>query len=156
MSEQVIKKRKRWLAVLLTFLMPGLGHIYCGRIVKGIFLFFAFAVIGNIESKIIINHFSMSPILWFTCINLIIVIPLMMHAGHIAKFKSDNYVLKDYNKWYVYVLLFFLPSILNTYSHLYFREKEDFETGDYEMMMGQIAGFKVVGAEHYMGVYRAQ
>lgn len=39
---------------------------------------------------------------------------------------------------------------------LYMREKEDFETGDYEMMMGQIAGFKVVGAEHYMGVYRAQ
>jgi hypothetical protein len=39
---------------------------------------------------------------------------------------------------------------------LYMREKEDFETGDYELMMGQIAGFKVVGAEHYMGVYRAQ
>jgi hypothetical protein len=39
---------------------------------------------------------------------------------------------------------------------LYMREKEDFESGDYEIMMGQIAGFKVVGAEHYMGVYRAQ
>ena len=39
---------------------------------------------------------------------------------------------------------------------LYMREQEDFETGDYSMMMGMIAGFKVVGAEHYMGVYRAQ
>ncbi|MBZ9622853.1 hypothetical protein G9F71_008305 [Clostridium sp. FP2] len=39
---------------------------------------------------------------------------------------------------------------------VYMREQEDFYTGDYDLMMGMIAGFKVVGAEHYMGVYRAQ
>ncbi|MBU3186648.1 hypothetical protein [Clostridium estertheticum] len=39
---------------------------------------------------------------------------------------------------------------------LIMREHEDFETGDYEMLMGQIFGSAVVGAEHYMGVYRAQ
>jgi hypothetical protein len=39
---------------------------------------------------------------------------------------------------------------------VYMREQEDFESGDYDLMMGMIAGFKVVGAEHYMGVYRAQ
>lgn len=36
---------------------------------------------------------------------------------------------------------------------LYMREHEDFETGDYEMMMGQIFGAKVVGSEYYMGIY---
>ena len=38
---------------------------------------------------------------------------------------------------------------------LIMREQEDFETGDYEMLMGQIFGSAVVGAEHYMGVYKA-
>lgn len=37
---------------------------------------------------------------------------------------------------------------------LIMREHEDFETGDYEMLMGQIFGSAVIGAEHYMGVYR--
>ena len=37
---------------------------------------------------------------------------------------------------------------------LIMREHEDFETGDYEMLMGQIFGSAIVGAEHYMGVYR--
>ena len=36
------------------------------------------------------------------------------------------------------------------------RENEDFKTGDYEMMMGIMFGAAVVGAEHYMGIYRIQ
>jgi hypothetical protein len=38
---------------------------------------------------------------------------------------------------------------------IYFREKEDFETGDYEMMMGMIYGAKVLSiGPVYMGMYK--
>jgi len=35
------------------------------------------------------------------------------------------------------------------------REQEDFNSGDYDLMMGLIVGAKVVGSELYMGVYKA-
>jgi len=39
---------------------------------------------------------------------------------------------------------------------LIMREHEDFESGDYEMLIGQIFGSAVVNPENYMGIYRAQ
>ena len=40
--------RKPWLAVLLSVAATGLGHLYCGRLAKGLILFFvSFAVLNT-------------------------------------------------------------------------------------------------------------
>jgi signal peptidase I len=49
------KPRKAWLAGLLSFLMIGLGHIYNGKLIKGLLLYFAGqSLIGAIVISIVI------------------------------------------------------------------------------------------------------
>ena len=101
-------KRWPWAAVTLSVIMTGLGHIYCGRIVKGLalafisciflpFIFGAFSVShSSIRIAVIIAALSASSLVWLYAI---------IDSGYTAKRTADSYRLKDYNRWYVYVIL---------------------------------------------------
>jgi len=101
-------KRWPWAAVTLSVIMTGLGHIYCGRIVKGLalafiscilipFLFGAFSVShSSIRIVVIIATLLAFSVVWLYAI---------IDSGYIAKRTPENYILKDYNRWYVYVIL---------------------------------------------------
>lgn len=69
-----VRKRKRWLAGLLAFLLPGIGHMYLGLMVKGIviMLLLAFNITGivfvateghNVLSVVLLS--LMIPIIYF-------------------------------------------------------------------------------------------
>ncbi|MCP4612322.1 MAG: signal peptidase I [Planctomycetes bacterium] len=101
-------KRLPWLAVVLSWIMAGLGHIYCGRFVKGLIftflvcifipVFFGALSVGpsSVRIIVIILSFLISIIIWLVAI---------IDSWHTAKHTSASYTLKDYNHWYVYVLL---------------------------------------------------
>ncbi len=111
MSEETVNIKNRrlpWLAVLLSWIMAGLGHIYCGRFVKGLIftflvcifipLFFGALSVGpsSIRVIVIIISFVISIVVWLVAI---------IDSWHTAKHTSAGYTLKDYNRWYVYVIL---------------------------------------------------
>ena len=50
MAEEINSKYRRHptAAVVLSLIMPGLGHIYCGRMVKGLILAFLAGISGPI------------------------------------------------------------------------------------------------------------
>ncbi|KPL23077.1 MAG: hypothetical protein AMJ75_06760 [Phycisphaerae bacterium SM1_79] len=108
---QTENKRWPWVAVTLSVIMTGLGHIYCGRIVKGLvlafiscilipFLFGAFSVShSTIRIAFIIAALLASSVIWLFAI---------IDSGYIAKHTTENYIPKDYNRWYVYVILILL------------------------------------------------
>lgn len=123
MSEPILKKRKVWVAVLLSFLLPGVGHIYCGRIVKAIAaMFLMYALIPAIFISALEIHFSIILLIISCAIYLMLGLYLIIDSGLIAKYKSENYVLKDYNKWYIYILLIILIGSICNYSSFYFRD----------------------------------
>ena len=105
---QTEHKRWPWVAVTLSVIMTGLGHIYCGRIVKGLvlafisciltpFLFGVFSVShSTIRIAVIIVTLLASSVIWLYAI---------IDSGYIAERIKENYTPKDYNRWYVYVIL---------------------------------------------------
>jgi signal peptidase I len=111
MAEVIVQTKNRrwpWLAVTLSVIMAGLGHIYCGRFVKGLiltFLTYIFVPVlfgtlsvshSSVRIAVIIISFSVSTVIWLFAI---------IDSWYTAKRTAENYALKDYNRWYVYVLL---------------------------------------------------
>jgi signal peptidase I len=88
--------------------MAGLGHIYCGRFIKGLIftflvcifipVFFGALSVGPSSVRVIVIILSL-------LISIIIWLVAMIDSWLIAKHTSAGYTLKDYNRWYVYVLL---------------------------------------------------
>lgn len=100
------KKRKPIIALLLSILSPGLGHIYVGKLKKGIILRFI------IEFIILILIFggifsTFKGLILVLCIDVILSIIIMFDSIIIAK-KTDNPILKSYNRWYYYIAFYIL------------------------------------------------
>jgi len=111
MAEAIVQtknKRWPWLTVTLSVIMAGLGHIYCGRFVKGLVLAFLTCIFvpvlfgrlsvsnDSVRIAVIITALFASSAVWLFAI---------IDSGYTAKHTADSYTLKDYNRWYVYVLL---------------------------------------------------
>jgi signal peptidase I len=98
-----------WLAFALSFLASGVGHIYCGRIVKGLFLYSARVLLpllcilaafvqpsnGVLVSLILLPAAAMVVIFFYAPID----------AYAIAKRAGADYKLKEYNRASLYWLL---------------------------------------------------
>lgn len=127
LTTEVKNRRQPLLAVVLSIVMPGLGHVYCGRIAKGLVLaFLSVILIPVILVVLSVSHSSVRivvvivALLAFLAIWLIAIIDSWRTARH----TKVIYVLKDYNRWYVYLILVLMsmassPLIaLNVRSHL--------------------------------------
>lgn len=106
------KPRKKWLAAFLTLLTIGLGHIYCGKIKKGVSLFvvqhllmlFSFFVLKIVPSLI--------GLAFFTVIIILYVFYCLFDVLKISKENSMSYEIKKYNKWYFYTLIVILSLLI--------------------------------------------
>lgn len=111
MSEPTIGKRKRrkpLTAAVLSLIEPGLGHIYCGRIVKGAVLAFLSSIfIPVIFATLLVSHSSVriTVIIASLLASLVVYLVAVIDSWYTAKHTAADYALKDYNRWYVYLLL---------------------------------------------------
>lgn len=94
-------------AIILSIAATGLGHIYCGRLLKGLILFFAgfaFAPIIVITAR---NAASPSMLVLVIASLLLlagIFIYAFIDAGLLARKMGPGFQLKEYNRWYIYLL----------------------------------------------------
>ena len=107
-AENIKHRRLPWSAVVLSLIMAGLGHIYCGRFVKGLVLAFLSCVFvpvlfgtlsvsnSSVRIAVIIAALLASSAVWLVAI---------IDSWYTARHTADSYTLKDYNRWYVYMLL---------------------------------------------------
>ena len=98
-----------WVALALSFLSSGVGHIYCGRIVKGLFLYSARSLLPLL---CIIAAFAqpsngvlLGLILVPAAATVIIYLYSPIDAYAIAKRAGPDYKLKEYNRASLYWLL---------------------------------------------------
>jgi signal peptidase I len=105
---EVKNRRRPWLAVIASLIMPGLGHMYCGRIVKGLVL----AFLCGILVPVVFGALSVSR----STVHMVVIIPALLaylvvwliaiiDSWYTARHTAAGYILKDYNRWYVYVIL---------------------------------------------------
>ena len=115
--------RKASTAILLSLIMPGLGQIYCGAFAFGLII----ALIGIILIPAVgISIASENTLLIaLSCISAaIFTLTVIIEATIRAKRTDAAYELKEYNRWYIYLLLIFismggsLPTALVVKAHL--------------------------------------
>jgi signal peptidase I len=129
MDEQVVQnryKRRIWLAILLSLIMPGLGQVYCGRLKRGLVLNF----LNILPLPIIIGLFSVSvsPALMQMVIVLVtaggmVQLTAIIDSAILAKRATAKYQLKDYNTPVVYVLFVLIVTGGSIGSALYIRSR---------------------------------
>jgi len=104
-------RRKPWVAVVLSAILPGLGHIYCGQIVIGVALMFAVSLFFPV---LIFDTNRVKPttadaqnclLIMFSLMTVFVGIVAMIDSYRQARRTRYDYELKDYNKWFVYLAL---------------------------------------------------
>ncbi|MHC4529296.1 MAG: signal peptidase I [Planctomycetota bacterium] len=125
-TPNIRNKRRIWLAVMFSLIMPGLGQVYCGRLTKGLVLNF----LNILPLPIIIGLFSMSnsPALMPTTILLVLAgeiiwLIAIIDSVCIARHTKTDYELKEYNRWYVYALFVLIVTGGSIGSALYLRNQ---------------------------------
>lgn len=114
MENGAVKKRRRWwLAGLLSFLVPGLGQVYNGQETKGLLFYVILSVWGGFIISMM--HFLLKPpgrpfLFWIVFlavifISLALFLFIIFEAIRSAKKISGDYSLKSYNRWYIYLLI---------------------------------------------------
>ena len=96
------KKRKLWLASILSFFMSGLGQIYNGQFKKGLTIFLGEIVIVLLLFNLIVGTFT----------GLIIMLSLIFFYRILFMFdaalsKNKTFYFKNYNSFYFYIFLFY-------------------------------------------------
>ena len=101
-------RRRPSTAASLSALLPGLGHLYCGKLARGLgwmvlcvlLMLAAMAVLTVANSRR-----GVTVAVWFLGAEVLIWLAGMAGAWQTARRMRDPYRLRDYNRWYVYAAL---------------------------------------------------
>jgi signal peptidase I len=104
----VIRPRSPWLAVLLSLMMAGLGHVYSGRIARGVMIILVSALLGQGALVVLMLgspnwSYVVSIVMWAT--SGAIWLYAVVDSALCALRSPPDYQLKDYNRWHIYVAL---------------------------------------------------
>lgn len=103
------KKRKPLTAIVLSLIMPGLGHIYCGKIIEGLLLAFVAVLplpLNMFKLSIHQRCHSVTGVVFLgLLLSIFIYLVAIIDSAYKAKQAKPDFALKDYNRWYAYVLL---------------------------------------------------
>jgi signal peptidase I len=99
-------KRKPIVAAILSSLAPGLGQLYNGQIIKGIIFLLSLILLPIIMFRLGLHHsfYGLAIILLIFMFLLLFIIGEAFYAAT----KKKEFILKGYNKWYIYLLIIFL------------------------------------------------
>ena len=104
----ILKKRKPILALLLSLVTPGLGQIYNGQFKKGIIYLIGFLLAYILFSFLLFKFYGM---IFYLIIMLGFFVFILIDALRGAN-KLKAIQLKPFNKWYVYLIIFLLSSVV--------------------------------------------
>jgi signal peptidase I len=115
MASEIQSRRVPWVAVALSFLSAGVGHLYCGQIARGLPLYFAWLLVPfGITTAALLPP---SPAVFVLLVLLPVVIVFFvylyaaMDARRLAYQVGSDYSLRDYNRAGIYALLIFVQIV---------------------------------------------
>ena len=130
MSSEPTSKRMPWIALALSFLSSGVGHIYSGRIATGLFLYSARFLLPLLYVVAAFARPSNAVFLWLillpTAATILIYFYSPLAAYAVAMQTGQEYKLKEFNRVSLYALLIVMqlayPVALVYGSHEYIYE----------------------------------
>jgi len=115
MTEKDNRARIPWVALVLSLLSFGVGHVYCGRIVKGLAIFSGWSLFSLLFVTTALLPASTATLVGLIAIPAIGLLVLYFYAAfdawRLARQASENYTLKDYNRGVFYALLITLAPL---------------------------------------------
>jgi signal peptidase I len=96
------KHRRPWLAAVFSFLQPGLGHVYAGRLDRAIAVI-AVLLLAGVASTLLLLTMTLGS--WVVAL---LLLAAALYAGvaadavFVARAAPEPYFLKRSNSWYVY------------------------------------------------------
>lgn len=113
MEQNEMRKRRRWwLAGLLSFFVPGLGQVYNGEATKGLFFYFVFSVWGGLVFSLFyfimkhpLTHASIGLLLLSGFISGVVFLFIIFESIRRARRIGGDHVLKAYNRWWIYLII---------------------------------------------------
>ena len=98
------KPRRQWLAALLTILETGLGHIYAGKLKRGMILFCInqLLILLFIVSVLVVEPNTAQMII-AALVLIVFAVYCIVDAVLMARRNRLKYQRKKYNRWFVYV-----------------------------------------------------
>ncbi len=109
MASVITSRRVPWVALALSFLSAGVGHLYCGRIAKGLPLYFAWLLVPLGITIAALLPPSPTSFVLLVLLPVVIVFIVYLYAAidawRLAYQIGSDYSLRDYNRAGVYWLL---------------------------------------------------
>jgi signal peptidase I len=109
MASVITSRRVPWVALALSFLSAGVGHMYCGRIAKGLPLYFAWLLVPLGITIAALLPPSPTSFVLLVLLPVVIVFSVYLYAAidawRLAYQIGPGYSLRDYNRAGVYGLL---------------------------------------------------
>ena len=106
------RARRPWVAVVLTILTPGLGHLYAGAPRRALGFWFLGLVAGVVIVAMLSAVASLSvvpaPLLLVAALlgSVLIVGSIAWSAARTARSAGIDFVPRGFNRWYVYLAIF--------------------------------------------------
>lgn len=108
-----VHKKSKLLSILFSLISPGVGHIYVGKINKGLILWaltqvFVILLLGGFLAGSALSFLSMIALyfLW---------VSFLMANSVLEIKKTQNPALKIYSKWYFCLIFIFLTSLIQNF-----------------------------------------
>lgn len=108
MASNITSRRVPWVALALSFLSAGVGHLYCGRIAKGLPLYFAWLLVPlGVTIAALLPPSPTGLVLMVMPVVIVFIVYLYaaIDAWRLACQIGSDYSLRDYNRAAVYWLL---------------------------------------------------
>ena len=117
MASVITSRRVPWVALALSFLSAGVGHLYCGRIAKGLPLYFAWLLVPLGITIAALLPPSPASFVLLVLLPVAIVFSVYLYAAmdawRLAYQIGSDYSLRDYNRARVYWLLIVVQMVFS-------------------------------------------
>lgn len=109
MASVITSRRVPWVALALSFLSAGVGHLYCGRIARGLPLYFAWLLVPLGITIAALVPSSPTGLVVLVVLPVVIVVLAYLYAAidawRLADQIGSDYFLRDYNRAGIYLRL---------------------------------------------------
>src|SRR5205085_6842525 len=109
MASDMTSRRVPWVALALSLLSAGVGHLYCGRIAKGLPLYFAWILVPVCCIIAAVCPPSAINLVLLLLLPAVAVLGVYVYAAidawRLARKVGSDYSLRDYNRAGLYALL---------------------------------------------------